>query len=98
MSWQPSAGDAYTNIGTVGTVSLSDRDVRITRVIIPGTYVGSVALYDVAAIAGTTAGNNIITFGLPATSIPQSIELDIQCKKGLVYASTGTPNLTIVWN
>lgn len=97
MSFQPASLSQWTNVGTVGTVLLTDRQAGLVRLVIPGTYVGSVAFYDCNTIAGTSATNNIFTLGLPATSTPQDIQIGAQCKKGLVYASTGTPTVTIIW-
>lgn len=98
MSYQPISGDNWTSIGTVGTAVVTAREAVLCRIIVPGTYVGSVAFYDVATIAGTTATNRIFTAGLPASAIPTTIDIFAQCRNGLVYASTGTPTITFTWN
>jgi hypothetical protein len=91
-------GYGYTTIGTVGTILLSNRATTLVRAVIPGTYVGTVAIYDTATAAGTAVGNQVVSFGLPATGIPQAVEIGAQLKNGLVYASTGTPNIVLIWN
>lgn len=82
--------------GTSQTI-VSSTGVYVERVILPGTYVGTLALYNSATVAGTTAANNFLTLGLPTSSIPQSIEVGINCNAGLVYDATGTPLATIAY-
>lgn len=95
---QPISGDQWTKIsGGVGTVVVAARQSVLKRVVIPGTYVGSVTLHDASAAAGTTSTSGFLTFGLPTTSIPQSIEVNANCKNGLVYEATGTPVMTLLW-
>lgn len=83
--------------GGVGTTVVVARAATLHRIIIPGTYVGTLQLDDSATAAGTTATSDILVLGLPTTSIPQSIEVGINCRNGLVYQATGTPVLTLVW-
>lgn len=85
------------NIGTIGTVVLSDIPTHIQRVVIPGTYVGTVNFHDAATAAGTTATSQIISFGLPGASTLQQVTLEINCKNGLVYQATGTPSVLVIW-
>ena len=94
---QPVSNFTYTYIGTVGSVLLYDSSVCVHAVLFPGTYVGTVMLYDAAAAAGTAATNVVGTIGLPGLNTPSSAVLDLQTKKGLVYTATGTPNVTLVW-
>lgn len=91
-------GYSWTNIGTVGTVAVVSRHTTLKRIAIPGTFIGSVSFFDAPTVTGTSATNLILTVGLPASGVPNSIELDANCKDGLVYASTGTPAMTIFWN
>lgn len=95
---QPSAASQFTYVGTVGSVLLKDVDANLVRVVLPGTYVGTVMLYDAATAAGTAATNVLGTIGLPALNTPNSIEFGLHTKKGLVYTATGTPNVVIVWD
>ena len=94
---QPIAGDQYTTIGTIGTVVVSNEAATIRQVIVPGTYVGTVKFHDAPSATGTTATSAILTFGLPGAYIPSSLEIDAQFKKGIVYESTGTPNIVLTW-
>ena len=91
-------GFNFTNIGTVGTAVLTDRNTTLVRVIVPGTYVGSVALYNCSGTAGTSTSNLIFTAGIPATSVAGNIEIGASCPNGLTYASSGTPSVTIIWD
>jgi len=77
---------------------VTDRSATLNTVIIPGTYVGSVVFHDVRTAAGTTATSAVLSFGLPATGIPVDLHPNMQFKNGIVYISTGTPNLTFGWN
>lgn len=94
----PNAGYGYTSVSAAGTSVLSAQPSFIHRILIPGTYVGTVVLQDAATTAGTSAATPIFTIGLPATAIPQSIELNIQTKRGLQYEATGTPVMSIIWS
>ena len=88
----------FTYIVTVGSVLLTDRPAFLIRVVQPGTYVGTVMFYDAATAAGTSATNVIGTFGIPNTNVSGNIELGLRTRNGLVYTSTGTPNITVVWD
>ena len=94
---QPVSGDSFTRISAAGSVVVSNNNTVLKRVIIPGTYVGTVEFYDSTTVAGTAAANNIFTMGLPVTSIPQSFEVNANCRNGLVYAASGTPTVTVLW-
>lgn len=95
---QPVSGHQYSVVsgGTSITV-VSDRNCVLERIIVPGTYVGTLALYDSATAAGTAAGNNFLSLGLPATTLFQSVGVGVQCKNGLTYNATGTPLVTLLW-
>ena len=96
---QPVAYPQFTYIGTVGTVLLTDRpDAAIIRAIEWGTFVGTVMLYDSSTTGGTSASNVIGTLGIPMTSVAGAVELGFRVKNGIVYTSTGTPNITLVWD
>jgi len=87
-----------TSGGTAAsTAVIKNMKTVLGKIVIPGTYVGTVAFYDSSTAAGTADGNTILTVGLPTTSIPQSLDLGIQCKNGLTVTSDGTPTLTIGW-
>ena len=98
ISQQPVSGDQYVIITGVGSVVLAGGVATLKRVFIPGTYVGTVSFYDSATVAGTAAGNNVVTFGLPGNSLIQSHEINGRCKAGLVYSAQGTPTMTAFWD
>jgi len=96
---QPPSGYQYTKIsGGVGTTVIKAANAVLERIVIPGTYVGSITIHNSATAAGTSATTPIVTLGLPTTSIPQSIELGVECRNGITYEATGTPVMTLVWN
>ena len=97
MSAEPT-GEQFTAVsGGVGTSVVSNENTTLRRVLIPGTYVGTLNLHDASTAAGTTSTSQVLSLGLPTTSIPQSIEVGVRCRNGLVYQATGTPTATIVW-
>jgi len=96
---QPASSANFLVIsGGVGTTVVKDISANLYRIIIPGTYVGTLKVHDASTAAGTSGSSAIITLGLPTTSIPQSIEVGVSCKSGLVYEATGTPTVTLVWD
>lgn len=95
---QPSSGLQYTTIsGGVGTTVVKAGNAVLQRIVIPGTYVGTLVVHNSATADGTSSSTPIVTLGLPTTSIPQSIELGVECRDGLTYEATGTPVMTLVW-
>ena len=84
--------------GGVGTTLVKQGPGVLHRIIIPGTYVGTLNLHDAPAVAGTTATSQMFSIGLPTTSAPTVIQTGINFRNGLVYQATGTPVVTIVWN
>lgn len=98
MASQPTSGDQYSIIGTVGTVVLANHTTTLKRILIPGTFVGSVAFYDSPTAAGTTATNNIYNVVLPGVNTNRSIEVHARMREGLTYAATGTPTITVTWD
>lgn len=98
MASQPASnGGQFVAISAVGTTVVSSHDAIVRRVIIPGTYVGTVNIHDAASATGTSATSQIASFPIPTTSIPQSIEIGVQCRTGIVYQATGTPVMTLVY-
>lgn len=94
---QPISGDQWVTVTGVGTTVTSARPTNLHRVILPGTYVGSVEWYDSATAAGTAATNLIYSVGLPTTSGVRSIDIHARTRYGLVHVATGTPTLTYTW-
>ena len=71
----------------------------VDRVVIPGTYVGTVKLHNAPSATGTNATSAVFTFGLPLSSSYQSIDLGhTQFRKGIVSEQTGTPSLVVIWH
>ena len=96
---QPVSGAQYTSIsGGVGTTVVSADSAVLQRAFYGGTYVGTVIVHNSATAAGTTATSAVLTLGLPLTQYPRSLELGIQCNKGITYEATGTPVVTLVWD
>ena len=95
---QPVAQAQYYAIGTIGTNVISNESASLVRVVVPGTYVGTVIIHDAAATDGTTATSPILTFGLPATNYPRSVDVGATFRKGIVTEQTGTPVITLVWD
>ena len=90
-------GFNYTAITAAGSTVVIARPCILHRVVFPGTYVGTLTLYDTATAAGTAAGNRVAIFPLPAVSTFQSVEMNVSMRKGIVYDAGGTPTSTIVW-
>lgn len=99
MASQPvDSGDMWTSVsGGVGTAVLKDMKASLVRVVVPGTYVGTINFHDASTAAGTTATSQILSLGIPATSVPFDLEVGANCKNGLVYQATGTPVVTVIW-
>ena len=88
----------YTRVsGGVGTTVLKDTSGVLHRIIIPGTFVGSIQFDDASASTGTVAASQILALGNPTTTFPQVVEVGVQLRHGLVYRATGTPTVTVVW-
>lgn len=83
--------------GGVGTVCVKNTTGVLQRVIIPGTYVGTINFHDASGTAGTTSTSQILSLGLPTVTYPTVLETGINFRTGLVYQATGTPVVTIIW-
>lgn len=92
------SGDQWTNVSAAGTVVVANRNATLRRILLPGTYVGSVEFYDSATAAGTSATTNIYSLGLPLLRQWVELEVNANCKNGLTYVATGTPTLTFTWD
>ena len=97
MAQPVSSSGRFTAVsGGVGTTVVSSVPTNFVRVIVPGTYVGTINFHDASVAGGTTATSQVFSLGLPASSIPFYIDVGIHCQKGLLYQATGTPVVTIV--
>lgn len=81
-------------VGTLGTTLAADRTGILGRIILPGTFVGTVEFYDAPAITGTLASNFICSQGNPLLRQWDSYEVNATFRNGLVTVATGTPTLT----
>lgn len=91
-------GDQFKYVGTVGTTVATDRTGILRRVILPGTFVGTVEFYDSATTTGTAAGNFIHAQGIPLLRQYDSYEINATFRNGLTYVATGTPALTFTFD
>ena len=98
MSSQPTSGDQFTSVIAAGSVVVSDKSASLKRVLISGTYVGTVSFYDSATIAGTTDATLMYTAVLPGLNLNKSIDVFARGRTGIVYAAVGTPILTFTWD
>lgn len=89
---QPVSGYRWGTIsGGVGTYVVANNSCVLAKVVLPGTYVGTMVFQDAASAAGTSATTPFMTLPIPATVLSQSIDLNLQCRNGLVIEATGTP-------
>ena len=96
---QPVAGCKSTQVSAIGTTLLKNDNARLWGVVVPGTYVGTVNIHDAGSAGGTSGSSQIISLGLPTTSVRYDINCyGRECKNGLLYQATGTPVLTILWS
>ena len=98
MSSQPASGDQWVNISAAGTTVASNTNATLKRIVLAGTYVGSVEFYDSATAAGTAASNKIYDLGLPLLNQYKNIDVNARVRNGLVYVATGTPIMTFTWD
>lgn len=98
MANQPTTNSAYTYVSGAGTTVVRDSNVNLQRIILHGTFVGSVEFYDSATAAGTAAGNNFYNVAIPLTNAYKSIDLGLRTRNGLVVVATGTPILTYTYD
>ena len=93
------AGDNWTAVsGGVGTTVVTDRQTILRKIVVGGTYVGTINFHDASLAAGTTATSQILSLGLPSTSAPFHLDVNANCKNGLLYQATGTPVLLFTWS
>jgi hypothetical protein len=90
-------GDNYTNI-TTATTTVVKSGGGVLKSIVINTAVanGVIAIYDNTAASGTLIG----TITLPAVVLDSqyAIPYGVRFSTGLTIVTTGTPNLTVVWN
>ena len=87
----------YGTLGP-GTTVVSATPATVKRVIWGGTYVGTIAIHDAATAAGTNGSSNIVTIGVPLLSSPESLEVNLHCRNGIVVEETGTPVHRVVYS
>ncbi len=87
-----------TLIVAAGTTVLESQPGYLERVILLGTYVGSVEFYDSSTAAGTAAGNLMGTVGLPLLNQYKHLDMSFPFKKGLTVVATCTAIAGVVWS
>jgi hypothetical protein len=93
---QPVSGFQYTKfLQGAGTSVISEYPCVLHSVVNIGTAAGTVAFYDSATAAGTSATNNFYTYGT-TNNIAFIPLLDIQTRYGLVAVTSGTVNLVVL--
>ena len=93
---QPVSGYSWKVIGTgVGTTTIA-RSINLGKIVIPGTYTGTIMFYDSAS--GTSDATKVFQFGLPLTTAFQTVTPELQFKNGLVIDCQGTPLMTLGLN
>jgi hypothetical protein len=99
MAYEPGQGYSYTKVqgGTSETVVRAG-DTYLKSVVVGGTYVGTLVVYDCATVAGTSATVNVLTLLNPLLMVPNEVELGLHLRNGLTYVATGTPLVTIIYN
>lgn len=95
---QPVSGGQYKVISAAGTAVVKDANASVQRVVISGSYVGTVILHDAKTTAGTSATSQVVSIGIPGANFPSMIDIGAEFKTGLVYEATGTPSITIVYD
>ena len=102
MANQPYSLGQSGTVGTAGpgTIVVKNTSGNLYRLVVAGTYVGSVTFHDAATAAGTTATSAIVTVGLPGLTTPRDVEIGVRVRTGLVYEVTGTIGgaMTYVWD
>lgn len=92
------SGYQYLNVTGVGTAKLIySRPGVLGGVCVNSSYVGTVMLYDTTSASPGTADTLIATIGTPS-QWPQETLSNIRVINGLVYAATGTPDVTIKYD
>lgn len=95
---QPVSYPQYFSIGTIGTNVVSNQPAALVRIIVPGTYVGSVTIHDASSATGTSTTTPVIILPIPGANVFRNIEVGAWFRKGIVTEATGTPALTIVFD
>lgn len=96
--YQTNRGDNFYR-GTLGpgTTVVSNAPATIKRIIWGGSYVGTINIHDASSATGTSATSSVLSLGVPLLRYPESLEVNLRCKKGIVVQETGTPTHTIIW-
>ena len=89
--------NVYIGTAGPGTTVLTNGPTTLKRLVWGGTYVGTIAVYNASAIAGTAATNEVVSVGIPLTRYPHSLEVNLSCDDGLVVTETGTPTVRVIW-
>ena len=93
-------GFAFKNFTTAGTTKLVDaRKAFLKAVLVNSIFVGTIKVYDSSAgtPVGTTATDRIVsTIGTPSIA-PQVLPYNARMINGLTIVTSGTPEVTVVY-
>ena len=99
---QPQTGYGYNHItGTAtGTAVVFAREGVLHSLVIPASKTGTISVYDSATGAGTASTNLILTVDntLNAAVPPTTLMVHGAMKNGLTVVTTGTTDVTVMYN
>ena len=98
MNVTPRGDNFFYGTAGPGTTVVTATPATVKRIVWGGSYVGTMAIHDAATAAGTSTTSNITTVGIPTLRFPDSLELNIHCKNGIVVEETGTPTVRVIWS
>ena len=91
-------GDSFTSIGAAATTLITGRPVALRTLNILGTGNGTLAVYNSATVAGTAAGNLLLTIPFLSVVAPTAVPFNMNFNNGIVTTVTGTINAAIGWS
>ena len=91
-------GDSFTSIGAAETTLVAGRQACFRTLAVRGTGNGTLAVYNSATAAGTTAGNLILTIPFLSVVAPAVHPLNVNFSNGIVSTVTGTIQAGIGWS
>lgn len=91
------AGDNYTNITTATTTAVKASSGNLKAIVVNAAVTtGTITIYDNTAASGT----KIATITFPATLLANQVYIpyNVHFSTGLTIVTTGTADITAVWN
>lgn len=95
---QPISGSQWTRVsGTAaGTTVVANAPTVLQKILLPSQKTGTVTIYDNAS--GTSATTLVAVIPNTNGTIPVSIDLGIQMRRGIVAETGGTTDFVVIWN